>query len=71
MHKKEAELMAGLINEMKGFPTKSKRSVEEYNLLNGDNGGKNQKKHQKILSIYQEKYGGLRRDKERISKARR
>lgn len=57
---------------MKGFPIKSKRSAEEYTILNsnGDT-GRNHKKHQKILSIYQEKYGGLRREKERMSKARR
>jgi hypothetical protein len=56
-----------MVNEMKSFPLKSKRTVEEYNFFTNPNkfvefDDKNiPHKYQKQLSIYEAKYGGLRK----------
>jgi len=52
-----------LEEEIRKFPLKSKRSVEEYNGMNEIR--RLDKKREKLLEIYEKKYSALLREKDR------
>lgn len=65
MGKKENEVYQKMVEDMKTFPIKSKRSVEEFSLFSKQLPLTDietfPQKYEKILKIYEGKYGGLRR----------
>ena len=49
---------------MKKHPLKTKRTVSQFNMTEEDSISSNKEKQGKMLKIYEEKYGSLRREKE-------
>lgn len=65
MGKKEKEVYQKMVEDMKTSPIKSKRSVEEFSLFSKELPLTDietfPKKYERILKIYERKYGELRR----------
>lgn len=63
--KKENEVYQKMVEDMKTFPFKTKRSVEEFSLFSKQLPQTDietfPQKYEKILKIYECKYGGLRK----------
>lgn len=76
INQKEVDLVNKLINEMRIYPIKGKRTNEEFQFTTNSAKKTNDKRglksnYEHMLPIYESKYGGLRNQKEKEFKAKR